>query len=149
MTENTEFICAVKNLYDCKWVNGPYVNNKNRVFYILRFADDTRLSKSYAKLLMEIHLGKILGRDETVDHIDGNPRNDVIENLQVLSRSENARKGPASEVAAKIRELNRERMNRPDVKRKMIEVTSGENNGQAKISNKEVEFSERSSPTML
>ena len=41
---------------------------------------------------MEIKLGKRLSYDETVDHIDEDPTNDSIENLQVLSRSGNAKK---------------------------------------------------------
>lgn len=35
---------------------------------------------------MEVHLGRYLEKNETVDHIDGNPLNNDINNLQVLDR---------------------------------------------------------------
>lgn len=46
----------------------------------------TRLYKSYPKYLMECHLGRYLTEDEIVHHKDGNPLNNEIENLEVLSR---------------------------------------------------------------
>jgi hypothetical protein len=39
---------------------------------------------------MEVHLGRKLAEDATVDHIDKNPLNNSIDNLQVLSRSNHA-----------------------------------------------------------
>jgi|SRR5476651_463446 len=50
---------------------------------------------SYPKLLMECHLMRRLGEDETVDHIDANHSNNAIGNLQILTRVENAKKGHA------------------------------------------------------
>jgi hypothetical protein len=38
--------------------------------------------------VMEQHLGRKLTRDEHVHHVNGNSRDDRIENLQVLSNSE-------------------------------------------------------------
>lgn len=37
---------------------------------------------------MEVHLDRYLEDDETVHHIDGNPLNNDIKNLQVIKRSE-------------------------------------------------------------
>ena len=47
---------------------------------------------------MEINLQRVLSNDETVDHIDGDKLNNSIENLQILSRSDNAKKGSSKEI---------------------------------------------------
>jgi hypothetical protein len=57
---------------------------------------------TYARFLMQEHLGRLLDRDlETVDHIDDDPLNDAIENFQLLTRSENLLKatGPVEMVS--------------------------------------------------
>lgn len=46
----------------------------------------------YSKFLMSIKLGRILSSEEEVDHIDNDKTNDSIENLQILSKSENRKK---------------------------------------------------------
>lgn len=46
----------------------------------------------YSKYLMSIKLGRILSKEEEVDHIDGDKRNDSESNLQILTRRENSRK---------------------------------------------------------
>lgn len=48
-----------------------------------------RTTVSFARYLMSIHEQRILLKNEQVDHIDGNKKNDVIENLQIISSSEN------------------------------------------------------------
>lgn len=58
---------------------------------LVRF-DNTKTSISYARYLMSCHLKKYLLKEEHVDHIDNDPLNDVIENLQILSVKENNRK---------------------------------------------------------
>lgn len=47
---------------------------------------------SYTKYLMSVHLGRILERDEQVDHINNDKSDDRIENLQILSFEDNLRK---------------------------------------------------------
>ena len=47
---------------------------------------ETTIHTSYARYLMCVHLGYRLGEDKHVDHIDGNPLNDSLSNLQVLTR---------------------------------------------------------------
>ena len=59
-----------------------------------------RFTTSYARYLMSVHLGRYLNEDEEVDHIDNDKSNDVIENLQILSRQNNIRK-QASKVGKK------------------------------------------------
>lgn len=54
--------------------------------------DSGLLKKSmlYSRYLMCVKEGRILRRDEHVDHIDENKMNDDISNLQILSQRENA-----------------------------------------------------------
>lgn len=54
--------------------------------------DNSQTSISYARYLMSCHLNRYLLKTEHVDHIDNNKMNDVIENLQILSISENNEK---------------------------------------------------------
>ena len=71
---------------------GPYKSSKdNRLRLTLVFNDGTTRTISYPKYLMEKHLDRYLTPEETVDHIDGNPLNNTIENLRVLSRQEHCK----------------------------------------------------------
>lgn len=66
---------------------GPYLSKKdNRLRCIVVFPDGVKRTISYPKYLMEVHLDRYLEGDETVDHIDGNPLNNEISNLQILPR---------------------------------------------------------------
>lgn len=49
---------------------------------------------------MQNHLGRVLESWETVDHLDNNPLNNNMDNLQILSRADNARKSnkPAQRI---------------------------------------------------
>lgn len=42
-------------------------------------------------VLMEQHIGRRLNRDEVVHHIDGNPRNNDMSNLQLMTRGDHSR----------------------------------------------------------
>lgn len=66
--------------------NGPYLGKDGRYRIILKFNDGTKKGMSYPKYLMEMHLERYLEKDETVDHIDGNPLNNELSNLRVLNR---------------------------------------------------------------
>ncbi len=50
------------------------------------------VTKSLARYQMSVKLGRILAKEETVDHIDGDKTNDQIGNLQILTMQENIRK---------------------------------------------------------
>jgi hypothetical protein len=41
--------------------------------------------------VMEQHLGRYLTREECVHHVDGDKKNNSLENLQVMLRSDHAR----------------------------------------------------------
>lgn len=74
-------------------VYGPYVSKSHeRKYVILKYYRGKIKNKLYSRFLFETHTQKILSSNEMVDHIDGDKKNDVIENLQILSRSENAKK---------------------------------------------------------
>lgn len=50
--------------------------------------DTDRTTVSYARYLVSVQEGRFLEEWEEVDHIDGNPSNDSLSNLQILSTSE-------------------------------------------------------------
>lgn len=71
---------------DCK-IYGPYHSKRdNRLRICVIYPNGKRGFVSYPKYLMEIHLQRYLGENETVDHIDNNPLNNEISNLRVLNR---------------------------------------------------------------
>ena len=72
--------------------NGPYLGKDGRYRIILKFNDGTKKGMSYPKYLMEMHLERYLEEDETVDHIDGNPANNNLNNLQAISHKDNIKK---------------------------------------------------------
>lgn len=51
-----------------------------------------RTTVSYARYLMSVHLGRLLRKDEQVDHIDGDKSNDQLSNLQILNQKQNLKK---------------------------------------------------------
>lgn len=83
-----------RKLYPClKKLGKPYVRKiDNRRIIRIVYNDKKDNHKQYAKVLLEIKIGRILSKDETVDHIDGDKLNDNIDNSQLLSRADNASK---------------------------------------------------------
>ena len=59
---------------------------------VIVYDDNSKKTKSYPRYLMEQHLGRELSKEETIDHIDHDFTNNSIENLQILTRQDNARK---------------------------------------------------------
>lgn len=52
---------------------------------------DTGETTSYPRILVEKAIGKKLSKDQDIHHIDGNPLNNDLSNLQILSHAEHAR----------------------------------------------------------
>lgn len=73
-------------------IYGPYKRLDDRKHIVIVYDDGRKVTKSYPRHLMEIFLGRELSTEETVDHINGDKTDDRIENLQILSRSDNIRK---------------------------------------------------------
>jgi hypothetical protein len=72
-------------------IYGPYLRKDKRLVIVINHGDRMQ-TLSYPKYLMEQHLGRKLLSHETVDHIDGNPLNNDLSNLQILSLADNIRK---------------------------------------------------------
>ena len=77
-------------------IYGPYVRKQDGRKFIVEYEEGSRKNKKSAKLysryLMEQKLGRKLTQEETVDHKDNDKTNDSIDNLQILTRVENAKK---------------------------------------------------------
>lgn len=76
-------------------VYGPYVgvsHGRSRRSVMIYFDDDRQTSMSWARWQMMGHLGRRLGRNEHVDHINDDPLDDRVENSQILTPAENNRK---------------------------------------------------------
>lgn len=73
-----------------KTVYGPYTINNGRKIVIVVKEDGTKRTVSYPKYLMEEHLGRELGDDETVDHLNFDKDDNRIENLKIKPRDEHS-----------------------------------------------------------
>lgn len=72
---------------------GPYQRNSDsRFIAVFKYTNGSQTSISYARWLMQEHLGRELTSDEHVDHINEDPTDDRIENLQILTCKENNQK---------------------------------------------------------
>lgn len=74
-------------IYNQGKIYGPYLSKQDNRLRI-RYCNKTI---SYPKYLVEISLNRYLTEDETVHHVDGNPLNNELSNLQILSRKEHTR----------------------------------------------------------
>lgn len=74
-------------VYDEYKVYGPYLRKDGRKHVcLIHNITGKRKTISYPKYLVEISMGKLLGCDETIDHIDCNKTNDELSNLRILNR---------------------------------------------------------------
>lgn len=83
----------------------PYIDPANGR-RIVRYTDalGKKRSTSLARYLMSLHLGYIPDKSFDVDHIDQDPTNDCISNLQLISKFDNLSKGSSrSSSVATIR----------------------------------------------
>lgn len=79
--------------YTDKYDRAYLVNSQNRNSVCLyNTKNKERHTTSYARYLLANKLGRRLLPSEDADHIDNDGTNDVVENLQLLTRSENCKK---------------------------------------------------------
>lgn len=71
---------------------GPYTRKDGRKHVVIIHDDGRRQTKSWPRVLMERKLGRELLPNEEVDHIDHDFTNDDLDNLQILTKLENALK---------------------------------------------------------
>ena len=69
-------------------IYGPYQRNSDKRWIIIVNGKTI----SYPKYLYQKHHNLLVEEPWTVDHIDNNPQNNAIENLQLLTRDDNAAK---------------------------------------------------------
>jgi len=77
-------------------IYGPYKRKDGRKHVVLVYHNrdgsvKRKTTMSYPKFLVEKKLGRRLKKGETVDHIDGNFKNDAWSNLRVVSHNKHAR----------------------------------------------------------
>lgn len=72
-------------------VYGPYTRKDGRKHVIYVSESGKRKTESYPRFLLK-QAGIPLSETDTVDHIDNDKTNDALDNLQVLSSAENAKK---------------------------------------------------------
>lgn len=83
----------LKEPFKSDWKSGYLITNKeNRRNLVLFNSSKDRTTVSYARYLMSVKMKRYLTKDEHVDHIDNNKKNDSIDNLQILTLAENNRK---------------------------------------------------------
>lgn len=73
-------------------IYGPYTRKDKRQVIVIVHDSGKKQTKSYPRHLMEIHLGRELLPKEHIDHINNDPSDNRIENLQILSQKENNKK---------------------------------------------------------
>lgn len=70
---------------------GPYAIRTGHLFYQDIYEDGSRRSVLVHREVMEKHLGRKLAKKEVVHHKDGDPTNNNVSNLEVMSSSDHAR----------------------------------------------------------
>ena len=80
--------------YQDYYVYGPYFNKSigRYMICLIHATSKYRTSMTHARYLMSTKEKRVLLKQEHVDHIDNNPVNDDVSNLQILSRITNNRK---------------------------------------------------------
>ncbi len=75
------------------WVTEPeYFPRLGRYQIRLRTSEKKWVFIPYARYIMSVHMGSELASSMQVDHVDGDKTHDRLENLQILSASENSKK---------------------------------------------------------
>jgi hypothetical protein len=118
-------------------VYGPYTHKGTGRKIVVVYDDSgKRKSMSYARFLLQESLGRELTGDETADHIDEDPTNDDLDNLQVLTPTENIEKARRSgKVAgnAKLIEFGKSEASREASRRRLLTANPSSKLTQAEV----------------
>lgn len=72
--------------YSADWRLGYLnTNSEGRKTIVLYNGSKNRSSVSYARYILAVKLGRYLTADEEAHHIDGNKKNDSIENIELVN----------------------------------------------------------------
>jgi hypothetical protein len=108
-------------------IYGPYLRKDGRKHVVIVHPDGRKQTKSYPRLLLEQKLGRELTKEETVDHKDDDFTNDSLDNLQILSLANNAKKSAiGNKHVLGFKQSNEHKR-------------SGSKNGKAKLSDIQIE----------
>ena len=77
-------------MYEDYKVYGPYKRKDGRQHVILK-KDKIKITVSYPKYLMELHIGRKLLENETIDHIDRDVNNNNFNNLRIIDKVKHER----------------------------------------------------------
>lgn len=85
---------AAEHPFSDYWLYKVWHEKEGRYQANLVLISDTskRTTISYARYLMSVKLGRLLNKNEHVDHVNNIKSDDSIENLQILSPEENKKK---------------------------------------------------------
>lgn len=80
-------------MYNNYKLYGPYIGKDNRLRCVLVNKSDKtdKRTISYPKFIVETSINRYLTEEETVHHIDGNPLNNDLSNLTILTRINHAK----------------------------------------------------------
>jgi HNH endonuclease len=78
------------------YLNRSKLDSRNRVTLVR--LDYTGTVMSYARYLLSVKIGRILYDNEEADHINGDPTDDSIDNLQILSLEDHKKKSASERV---------------------------------------------------
>lgn len=98
-----KLVDKILHLYGEVKLYGPYTRKQDGRKIIVICGKDKRTTKLLAKVKLEVKLGRLLSKYETVDHKDGNSTNDKFKNLELLSKSDNSKKAALHLVISKTR----------------------------------------------
>lgn len=131
------FESDLQKLYPKSVVYGPYIRKQDgRAMCVLVTASGKKLTKLYAKFKLEIKLGRKLTRNDCVDHKDEDKTNDKFSNLQLLTRTDNAKKSHKTGNSKTTQLIAYGR--RKDVRKKRSDRMLGDSNPLAGTTNSEV-----------
>lgn len=84
--ETREFPRGASGEYNPRWAGGRMVSDRGYIRVLAR-GHPNQMARGHMlehRLVMEAHLGRFLEKDEVIHHLDGNPSNNTLENLQLF-----------------------------------------------------------------